>query len=249
MPGQPRGPRGSSSPRPVARPAARHHGGRYARRGLARPRAARDDQVALVDRLNAGDVRLAGVDRCERQVRRERDEQRKQKSGDGRAQARTGTGARCPSNRDRSGMVDSVCSFSHHHPEATAVTTRFRTPRGCRKYQKLLALLTNDHSPASFGVPSAARHRAASSSRAPRGIGRGFSGHAAPELPHLLVRPDRQPGRRLDAVGRAALARPRARRLAAPARPGAGAHVRAVHDPGADRRRARGSCRQAAHRS
>src|SRR5688572_10739484 len=64
------------------------------------------------------------------------------------------------------------------------------SPDSCRKYQKLLALLTNDDlgplsarpaPPATGGVVvrCAARHRS------------WIRGHAPPELPHLLVRPDR----------------------------------------------------------
>ncbi len=69
--------------------------------------------------------------------------------------------------------------------------------------------------------------------------------HAAPQLSALLVRADREPGWRLDAVGGAAVARPRAGRLAAAARNGPGAHVRALDVPRPHRRRARRPGRQA----
>ena len=69
---------------------------------------------------------------------------------------------------------------------------------------------------------------------------------APPELSALLVRPDRQPDRRLDAVGCAAMARAPARRVAVPARTRHGLPVRPVDDRGAARWRPRRSRRQAA---
>ena len=77
------------------------------------------------------------------------------------------------------------------------------------------------------------------------GLKRGFAALGDPQLPPLLVRPGRQPDRDLDAAGQPAVARPGARRHADPARLRGRAAVRPIHVPGAIRRRAGGSDRQA----
>ena len=116
-------------------------------------------------------------------------------------------------------------------PRSHGLTTYFRHLRACGMSRKLLALLTNDDLRPHSARPRAARHAAASSA-----VSRGWSRLRPCAIANyrlLLVRPDRQPDGRMDAVGGAAVAGPPARWLAAAAGPGPGAHVRAVHDPGA----------------
>src|SRR5687767_6001447 len=114
-----------------------------------------------------------------------------------------------------------------HCPDAPQPT--FVTLRPCPVRRHLLALLTND--PDRYLAPPPWRGPHHGSPTAPPGSGGvtaschpwgrippGAGGDALPELPALLVRPDRQPDRRVDAVGCAAVARPLARRQAAAAR-------------------------------